>query len=33
MFWERGEIIRIDDQMYEISNAANVDHFNCKTHL
>ena len=33
MFWERGEAIRIDDQVHEISNFANVDHFNCKQAL
>lgn len=33
MFWERGEAIKIDDQVHEISNFANVDHFNCKTKI
>lgn len=30
MFFERCETIRIDGKLYEVSNASNVDHFNCK---
>jgi hypothetical protein len=30
MFFERCESIKIDGKLYEVSNASNVDHFNCK---
>jgi hypothetical protein len=33
MFFERAEIIKIDGKDYPISNASNIDHFNCKQHL
>lgn len=33
MFFERCETIRIDGKLYEVSNASNVDHFNCKMAL
>jgi hypothetical protein len=33
MFFERAEIIKIDGNSYPISNASNIDHFNCKQHL
>jgi len=33
MFFERAEIIKIDGKPYEISNNANIDHFNCKLFL
>lgn len=35
MFWERIDSLKkwIDGNEYEFSNAANVDHFNCKTAL
>jgi hypothetical protein len=35
MFWERIDTLKkwIDGTEYEFSNAANVDHFNCKTAL
>jgi hypothetical protein len=33
MFFERAENIKIDGKEYPISNASNIDHFNCKSHL
>lgn len=33
MFFERAEVIKIDGREYPISNASNIDHFNCKQHL
>jgi len=33
MFFERCETIKIDGKLYEVSNASNVDHFNCKMHM
>lgn len=33
MFFERCESIKIDGKLYEVSNASNVDHFNCKQHM
>jgi hypothetical protein len=30
MFWKRGEDIEIHGKKYAVSNASNIDHYNCR---
>lgn len=33
MFWLKAESVKIDGKTYDLSNAAQIDHFTCKMHL